>query len=111
MTFDHLPPSRPVPRRAKTDAIFAVGTRAFVHWPLRGSQPLGPVPLLDAAGEPLANDLADGQQLEILSWRPRSREGLLYQVRRLEDGSEWWVAARYLRRHPAPEPAASVTAQ
>jgi hypothetical protein len=36
--------------------------------------------------------------LEILSWRPRSRDGLCYQVRRLSDGSEWWIAATYLRR-------------
>ena len=69
---------------------------------------------MDANGQPLANDLADGQQVEIVSWRPRSREGLLYQVRRLADGSEWWIGANYLRRQavveaatPAPQAPAS----
>jgi hypothetical protein len=80
-----------------------VGWRAFVHWPSRGPQTLGPVPLTDKDGKPLANDLVDGQQVEIMSWRPRSREGLLYQVRRLADGSEWWIAAQYLRRQPVAE--------
>jgi len=106
MAFDHLPPSKPVPRRAKTGPVFCVGWRAFVHWPPRGLQAVEPVPLTDTNGKPLANDLADGQQVEIVSWRPRSREGVLYQVRRLADGTEWWVEARYLRRHALPEPAA-----
>jgi len=97
-TFDNLPPSRPVPRRAKNEPIFCVGWRAFVHWPLRGPQTVGEVPLSDANGKPLSNDLLDGQQVEILSWRPRSREGLVYQVRRTADGSEWWIGAQYLRR-------------
>jgi len=102
-TFDNLPPSRPAPRRAKNEPIFCVGWRAFVHWPLRGLQAPGPVPLTDANGKPLANDLVDGQQVEILSWRPRSREGLVYQVRRMTDGSEWWIGAHYLRRQPVAD--------
>jgi hypothetical protein len=32
------------------------------------------------------NDLADGQEVEIASWRPRWRDGLSYQIRRLSDG-------------------------
>ncbi len=60
---------------------------------------------MDATGQPLANDLADGQQVEILSWRPRSREGLLYQIRRTADGSEWWIGAQYLRKHAIADPA------
>ena len=95
--FDNLPASKPAPRRARNAPIFCVGWRAFVHWPLRGGG-VGPVPLTDANGQPLANDLADGQQVEIVSWRPRSREGLLYQVRRLADGSEGWIGAHCLRR-------------
>jgi len=62
------------------------------------------VPLMDASGKPLPNDLVDGQQVEIVSWRPRSREGLVYQIRRLADGSEWWIGAQYLRRDPVAEP-------
>ena len=98
MAFDNLPASKPVPRRAKNDPIFGVGGKAFVHWPPLDAARTGPVPLVDAAGHPLGNDLADGQQVEIVSWRPRSREGLVYQIRRLTDGSEWWIGATYLRR-------------
>jgi hypothetical protein len=53
---------------------------------------------MDPNGQPLANDLLDGQQVEILSWRPRSREGLVYQVRRTTDGKECWIGAQYLRK-------------
>jgi hypothetical protein len=53
--------------------------------------------MIDAAGKPVANDLADGQEVEIVSWRPRAREGVAYQVRRSADGSEWWIAVQYLR--------------
>jgi hypothetical protein len=54
--------------------------------------------MTDAAGKAIANDLADGQEVEIVSWRPRSRDGVAYQVRRSTDGSEWWIAVAYLRR-------------
>jgi hypothetical protein len=55
--------------------------------------------MVDGSGAQVSNDLADGEEVEILSWRPRSREGLVYQVRRVADGSEWWIGAQYLRRH------------
>jgi len=54
--------------------------------------------MTDGAGKPIANDLTDGQELEIVSWRPRARDGVAYQVRRSTDGSEWWIAVDYLRR-------------
>jgi hypothetical protein len=76
-----------------------------VHWPLPAGHIRGPVPLTDASGNALPNDLADGQEVEILSWRPRSREGLTYQIRRLGDGSEWWIGAAYLRRQRQAEDA------
>jgi hypothetical protein len=98
MAFDNLPASKPAPRRAKNEPIFGVGWRAYVNWPRPAGDALDPVPMVDAGGKPLANDLADGQEVEIVSWRPRSREGLCYQIRRLSDGSEWWIAAVYLRR-------------
>jgi len=103
MAFDNLPASKPSPRRVKKDPIFCVGWRAFVSW----CEPGVAVPLVDAAGNPLANDLADGQEVEIVSWRPRAREGLSYQIRRLSDGSEWWIAAGYLRRQRVAQPAQS----
>jgi hypothetical protein len=110
MAFDNLPPSKPAARRAKNEPIFCVGWRAFVHWPLRGPHMPEPVPLVDPTGKPLANDLADGQEVEIVSWRPRSREGLVYQIRRLTDGSEWWIGAVYLRRGQQIDSAGPATA-
>ncbi len=98
MAFDNLPASKPAPRRAKNEPIFGVGWRAYVNWPPQAGHPPDPVPLIDAGGKPLANDLTDGEEVEIVSWRPRSREGLSYQIRRLRDRSEWWIAAVYLRR-------------
>jgi hypothetical protein len=98
MAFNNSPMVRASARRAKTEHVFCVGWHAFVHWPERVGQPLGPVPLLDATGRVLANDLADGQEVEIVSWRPRAREGVTYQIRRLTDGTEWWIAAIHLRR-------------
>ncbi|MFI5395047.1 MAG: hypothetical protein ACHQ9S_05895 [Candidatus Binatia bacterium] len=98
MSFDNLPASKPAPRRAKKEPVFCVGWRAYVNWPQPAGQPPVPLPLTDTSGKQIANDLADGQEVEILSWRPRAREGLSYQIRRLVDSSEWWIAAVYLRR-------------
>ena len=106
MLFDNLPTSKPAARRSEKGPIFGVGWHAYVNWPQPACQLPRPVPMTDAAGKPLANDLADGQEVEILSWRPRAREGLAYQVRRLGDGSEWWIAAVYLRRWREAHPAA-----
>jgi hypothetical protein len=103
MAFDNLPASKPVPRRPRKEPIFGVGWHAFVHWPRATDQAPRPVPLTDPCGQPVSNDLADGQEVEILSWRPRAREGLTYQIRRLGDGSEWWIGAAYLRRQRLAE--------
>lgn len=89
------------PARAKNEFVVGVGSRVYVNWSPPIGQPAHPVPIFDAAGQVLANDLSDGEVVEVLSWRPRSREGLSYQIRRLSDGREWWIAATYLRRLPA----------
>jgi len=94
----------PAPRRAKNELVLGVGGRAYVNWSPPADQPRRPVPMVDGSGVALINDLADGQEVEILSWRPRSRDGLSYQIRRLTDGSEWWIAATYLRRLATPSP-------
>lgn len=101
MPFENLPASKPATRRDKNELVLAVGWRAYVNWAqASGQQRSRPVPLTDASGKPLNNDLIDGQEVEILSWLPRSREGLTYQIRRLSDGSEWWIPSLYLRRLP-----------
>lgn len=97
-TYSHLAPSKPVPRRAKTGPVFSIGGQVFVNWPQPPGTPPTPVPMIDGAGKPIPNDLADGQQVEIISWSPKAREGVTYQVRRRSDGSEWWISATYLRR-------------
>jgi hypothetical protein len=96
-TYSHLPPSKPAPRRRKSEKVFRVGARAFVDWVQPSGQTPLPVPMVDGAGQPIANDLRDGQEVEILSWRPGAREGVLYQVRRAVDRSEWWISVEYLR--------------
>lgn len=98
--FENSPSPRSSARRPKSGPVFCVGWRAFVNWPATSGASL---PILDRDGKPQANDLSDGQQVEILSWRPRSREGVVYQVRRLTDGSEWWIGAQYLRRQLAAD--------
>ena len=98
--FESSPSPRSANRRPKGGPVFCVGWRAFVNWSAPGGKP---VPIMDRDGKPLANDLSDGQQVEILSWRPRSREGVVYQIRRLTDGSEWWIGAQYLRRQLAAD--------
>jgi hypothetical protein len=110
MAFENLPLSKPAPRRAKNDQIFCVGWRAFVHEPPYATGAVSTMPVVDPPGVQGVDDLADGQEVEIVSWRPRSREGLLYQVRRLADGSEWWLEARRLRRHALATVAAQSSA-
>lgn len=95
MAFQRSAPTR---RPRKHEFVVSVGSRAFVNWtPPGGASHFG-VPLQDGTGSHLNNDLCDGEEVEILSWLPRAREGLSYQIRRLRDGSEWWIAATYLRR-------------
>jgi len=107
MEFSHLPSSKPALRRSKGAPVFCVGWRAFIHWPQPAGQAPRPVPMIDATGQLLPNDLVDGQEVEILSWRPRAREGVTYQVRRITDGTEWWVAVDYLRRERNAAPKAT----
>lgn len=94
MAFENLPLSKPASRRQVKDHIFCVGWRAFVNWPV---DVVRPVPAMDRGGSPLDNDLVDGQEVEILSWQPRSRRGLLYEIKRIDDGSEWWLSGAHLR--------------
>jgi len=105
------PISRPAPRRTKDTPVFCVGWRAFVHWPRGSAHTSGPVPLTDSDGKFLPNDFVDGQPVEILSWRPRSRDGVLYQIRRIADGSEWWIGAQHLRRQAVAEAVAAPVAE
>jgi hypothetical protein len=97
MAFHHSAPSGRS-KKDKNDLVIGVGRRAYVNWSPPVGQPRCPVPMIDVTGKLLGNDLSDGQEVEILSWRPRSRDGLSYQIRRISDGSEWWISSIYLRR-------------
>lgn len=88
----------------KGEFVHAVGWRAYINWAALAGPGERQVPMVDGAGAQIGNDLVDGQEVEILSWRPRSREGLAYQVRRISDGTEWWIASTYLRRTPIAAP-------
>lgn len=94
MAFENLPLSAPARRRSQKAPVFCVGWHAFVNWPMDCEDR---VPAMDREGSPVDNNLADGDEVEILSWQPRSRRGLLYEVRRVGDGTEWWLGASHLR--------------
>lgn len=96
-SHSHLRASKPAPRRPKTGPVFGIGWHAFVNWPQPAGKTPRPVPMIDGTGKSIENDLSDGQEVEILSWRPNAREGVAYQVRRRSDGTEWWIAVEYLR--------------
>lgn len=107
-TYSHLRPSKPAARRAKNAPVFCVGRYVFVNWPQpRGAAP-SPVPMIDGGGKPIANDLVDGEEVEIVSWRPGAREGVTYQIRRRSDGCEWWIPVEYLRHLREVPPVESV---
>lgn len=90
---------KPVIRERKIAPVFCVGWRAFVNWPQAAGEPPSPVPVSDSFGKSVDNDLADGQEVEIVAWRPRSRESALYHVRRSADGQEGWIDVQCLRRN------------
>jgi hypothetical protein len=103
MAYRNLPAAS---RPARNELIIGVGWRAYINWAPAPGRTKQPVPMIDASGNQIGNDLVDGQEVEIVSWQPRSRAGLTYQVRRISDGTDWWIAAKYLRRRLAPRPAA-----
>ena len=51
-----------------------------------------------AQGARQASELRDGQEVEIIAWRPLAPQGLSYQVRRSSDHREWWAKAVCLRK-------------
>jgi len=104
MAFENLPLAARAARRPKKVTVFCVGRRAFVHWP-DGTGVA--VPAMDRSGNLRENDLCDGEEVEILSWQPGSSRGLLYQVQRVADGGEWWLADGHLRCARRTSPAAS----
>jgi hypothetical protein len=105
------PPSRSTSTAAKTnELIVAVGWKAFIHEPMVPGTTRG-IPATDGGEKTVANDLSDGEEVEITAWQPRSREGITYRVERLRDGAECWIRSIYLRRERLRPAAPAVRAE
>jgi hypothetical protein len=98
VAFFKTPAPKPSTRLDKNELILSVGWHAFINSPGSAGRRSEPVPINDSRGEAIANDLVDGQEVEILAWHPHASQGLAYQIRRLTDGKVWWLRAVYLRR-------------
>src|SRR3989475_4401126 len=101
---------RSSPARAR-GPVLAVGRRGYVA---RSEDGPARVTLTDDAGANALATLADGNEVEILAWRPRG-SGTRYRVRSTRDGLEGWLGVGNLRSAqsavlPAPtRPAAPAT--
>ena len=104
MAYYRAPVAKSALHASKDELLIAVGWHAFVNWPQKVGERTTSVPL-STTGVSAANDLSDGQEVEILAWRPFASGGLSYQIRRLSDGNEFWIRALYLRKKKdAPRP-------
>src|SRR5690242_14091891 len=83
---------RPAPARAG-GSVIAVGRRVFVARS-EGGPPR--VTLTDDAGANALASLSDGNEVEILAWRPRG-SGTRYRVRSMGNGLEGWLGVANLR--------------
>ena len=88
----------PAESSPKDQLLVPVGWHAFVNGPQEQREG---ILTMSGDGQNAPNNLADGEEVEILSWRPRMRDGTRYQIRRLSDKGEWWIAAAFLRKTPA----------
>ena len=82
----------PSPARAR-GPVLAVGRRVYVA---RSEDGPARVPLTDYAGANALATLADGNEVEILAWRPGGH-GTRYRVRSTPDGLEGWLGVGNLR--------------
>jgi len=108
MCSSDLTPFRMRPgSRPRTPArVFAVGQHAFINCPGDGS---GSAELGDELGESVStSQLADGVDVEVLAWRPRTPTGPRYRVRALCGAAEGWLPAANLRTVFVAIPAATV---
>lgn len=88
----------------KNQLLLAVGRHAFVHLPPSGAVHGDFTPFGVEPGARPASALRDGQEVEIIAWRPLAPQGLSYQVRRLSDCREWWAKAVCLRQSASTSP-------
>lgn len=98
MAYTRSPAPKSASHLLKNEFLVPVGWHAFVNCPQTKGEPTQTVPLANGTGSDAPNDLSDGQEVEILAWRPFASGGLAYQIRRVSDGNEFWLRALYLRK-------------
>jgi len=81
----------------KNQLVLAVGRRAWLQLPPTGAASGDFVPFGVKPGTPHGHELMDGQEVEIISWRPSDPHGLCYQIQRRSDRREWWTRSTCLR--------------
>lgn len=82
----------------KNQLLLAIGRHAFVHLPPTGAVHGDFIPFGVRPAAHQGSAICDGQEVEIIAWRPLAPQGLSYQVRRLSDCREWWAKAVCLRK-------------
>ncbi len=65
---------------------------------------------MDDAGGTGTQRLTDGDEVEILAWRPRGAGGPRYRVQSRKHGLEGWISAEHLRTLARQAPAAPAAA-
>jgi hypothetical protein len=85
----------------RNQLIISIGRHAFVHLPPSGEMHGDFTPFALKPGSSAWKGPRDGQEVEIIAWRPMAPQGLCYQVRCLSDQREWWARATCLRMSTA----------
>jgi hypothetical protein len=80
----------------KNQLILSVGRHAFVALPPSGAADGDFTPFGQEKKTAPAN-LCDGEEVEIIAWRPTAAGGVAYQIQRVSDRREWWARATCLR--------------
>jgi hypothetical protein len=81
----------------KNQLLLPIGRHAFIHLPETRAVHGDFTPFGGQPDQIPAKELHDGQEVEIIAWRPMAPQGLSYQVHRLSDHREWWARATCLR--------------
>jgi hypothetical protein len=81
----------------KNQLVLAVGRHAWLHLPPTGAADGEFTPFGQEKKTAPASALSDGQEVEIIAWRPTGAGGVAYQIQRLSDRLEWWAPATCLR--------------
>jgi hypothetical protein len=81
----------------KNQLILSVGRHAYLALPPSGAADGDFTPFGQEKKTAPAKDLCDGQEVEIIAWRPTAAGGVAYQIQRVSDRREWWARGTCLR--------------